>query len=178
MEWGEIPQRTRAGSYEVNVGLDYLETFLIGLFKDGLELNPDFQRGHVWTLSQKEQYIEYFLSGGESGKVLYFNKPSWQMEKETEYDDFVCVDGLQRVTAIREFLKGEVKAFGQFVKDFGLRIRLSVSIDSLRININNLQTKREVLEWYVQMNSGGTPHTTDEIKKVNQLIAIENKKVK
>lgn len=38
------------------------------------------------------------------------------------------------------------------------------------ININDLKTKKEVLQWYIQMNSGGTPHSPEEITRVEKLM--------
>ena len=35
---------------------------------------------------------------------------------------------------------------------------------------NNLKTKKEVLQWYIDMNTGGTLHTAEEIKRVKKLI--------
>ena len=36
-----------------------------------------------------------------------------------EYNDFVCVDGLQRITAAVRYMKGEIKVFGKYtVNDF------------------------------------------------------------
>lgn len=31
-------------------------------------------------------------------------------------------------------------------------------------------TKEEVLQWYVDMNTGGTPHTNEEIERVKKMI--------
>jgi uncharacterized protein with ParB-like and HNH nuclease domain len=138
-----------------------------------LELDPDFQRGHIWTEKQQTEFIEYFLSGGVSGRVIYFNKPSWQGQPIDDYDDFVCVDGLQRITAFKMFLSGEVKAFGQYRHEFGDDIRRCRAASNLRLNVNCLKTKKEVLQWYVQMNSGGTPHTKEEIEKVQRLLLKE-----
>ena len=36
--------------------------------------------------------------------------------------------------------------------------------------VNNLQTKKEELQWYVDMNAGGTPHTNAEIERVKKMI--------
>ena len=174
MKWNEIPIFIRNGNYEINVSLDYFEKFFSGLEKeDGLQLNPDFQRGHVWNQIQQEKFIEYLLMGGKSGMVIYLNSPSWQYTKKTDYDDFVCVDGLQRFTAIRRFLNNEIKAFNQLRDEFGKEIRRSISVDNLKVNINNLQTKKDVLKWYLQMNSGGTPHTDEEIYKVKSMLSEE-----
>lgn len=40
----------------------------------------------------------------------------------------------------------------------------------MKVNVNDLKTKREVLEWYVQMNAGGTPHSPEEIERVRRLM--------
>lgn len=44
----------------------------------------------------------------------------------------------------------------------------------IRVNINNLQTRKEVLQWYIEFNSGGTVHTKEEIDRVKELLAAES----
>ena len=83
------------------------------------------------------------------------------------YDDFVCVDGLQRITAVLRFLNNEIKAFGYYYNEYEDKLPFEVD---LLININNLKTEKEVLQWYVDLNEGGTPHTSEEIDKVKQMI--------
>ena len=136
--------------------------------EEGLQMNPDFQRGHVWTEEQQTAYIEYILRGGESGKAFYFNYPSRKISVNNGYNEFVCVDGLQRSTAIQRFINNEIKVFGQYYKDFGSKlIRMEYSMS---VYINDLQSEKEVLEWYVQMNAGGTPHTKEEIERVKKMM--------
>lgn len=83
------------------------------------------------------------------------------------YDDFVCVDGLQRITAVTKFLKNEIKVFDSYYKDFEDKIPLSVD---LIFNVNDLKSEKEVLQWYVDMNAGGTPHAIEEIERVKKMI--------
>ncbi len=173
MKFNEIPQFISSSGYEINMPLDFLENKIQEWIKDdyyNLQLNPDFQRGHVWTKDQQISFVEYYFRGGTSGRVLYFNKPSWNHEATTNYDDFVIVDGLQRLTALRRFLSEEIQIFGQYLKEFGQRIRMARSCNNLKLNINTLQTKAEILEWYLQMNTGGTVHTDQEITKVKKLL--------
>ena len=73
----EIPQFTRDGSYAIDCSLPFLKDWVADEQNEGLELNPDFQRGHVWTREQEIAYIEFLLRGGRTGRDLYFNKPSW-----------------------------------------------------------------------------------------------------
>lgn len=50
MRFRDIPQFISDGSYQVNVSWEYMMDWLDRLIKEeGLQLNPDFQRGHVWT---------------------------------------------------------------------------------------------------------------------------------
>ena len=65
------------------------------------------------------------------------------------------------------FLKNEIKVFDSYYKDFEDKIPLSVD---LIFNVNDLKTEKEVLQWYVDMNAGGTPHTTEEIDRVKEMM--------
>ena len=167
----DIPQLTRAGSCNTNIPLTHMlktisEWEQYEFYQ--LQLNPNFQRGHVWTEKQQMLFVEFLLRGGKSARVIYFNKPSWQMTKTVNgYDDFVCVDGLQRITAVTKFLKNEIKVFGSYYKDFEDKIPLSID---LIFNVNDLKTEKEVLQWYVDMNAGGTPHTSEEINRIKKMI--------
>ena len=141
--------------------------------EDGLELDPDFQRGHVWTEEQQVAWVEYFLRGGKSGRVIYLNAPWWNdfRKERYEYKDFVLVDGLQRASAFLKFFNNELEIFGgNKFEDFEDKFIMCKASDNLRVNINTLKTKKEVLTWYIQMNEGGTPHTAEEIGKVRDLL--------
>lgn len=170
MNWNEIPQFISTEScYHVNYGLvGYVKWIEEEQKELNLQLNPDFQRGHVWTEAQQQKYIEYILMGGKSGRTFYFNWPSSRICHELDYNDYVCVDGLQRTTAIQKFIHNELKVFGQFYKDFGKE--LGRTEYSLNIRVNDLQSKKDVLTWYVEMNEGGTPHSKDEIERVKNMI--------
>lgn len=175
MKYSDIPQFTRSGAYNVNVPFDYVKSEINHFIEDyGLQLNPDFQRGHVWTKEQQIAFVEFLLRGGKSSKVIYFNCPSWLGNPYvTSYNDFVVVDGLQRLTAVLAFMNDEIPAFGIYHKDYEGRVPLGVD---LIFNVNDLKTKAEVLQWYIEINSGGTPHTDQEIERVKQLLKEEQNK--
>lgn len=165
-----IPQFTHPGNYAVDYPLDSLCRWVQDEIDEmGLQLNPDFQRGHVWTEEQQRNYIEFLLRGGTSGRDLYFNYPSWNYHvADGAYNDYVCVDGLQRITAIQRFIGNKLKVFGSFYKEFTDSLRLSS--DVMRVHVNDLQTKQAVLTWYIEMNNGGTPHSKEEIARVQSML--------
>lgn len=172
-QFNAIPSFTRDGSWEVDMSPDYLlQNIQEHIDREGLDIDPDFQRAHVWTQSQQKAYIEFFLRRGRTARVIYLNKPSWYNAAKTDYDDFVLVDGKQRLKAWKDFYAGAFKVFGSYVHEFTDRIR---SVNTMKLNVNDLQTKAEVLQWYLDFNSGGTPHTDAELKRVRRLLQKEKK---
>lgn len=102
--------------------------------EEHLELCPEFQRGHVWTKEQQMAYIEFLLRGGKTGRDLYFNNPSQHHTvPEGAYNAFVCVDGLQRITAMRRFIHNEIPAFGSFFSEYTDNMRIIK--DTIRIHV-------------------------------------------
>ena len=173
MKFSEIPQFTRSGHYQVNTAWRYLEKTIDDYINElHLQLNPDFQRGHVWTREQQIEYVEFILRGGKSARTIYFNCPNWHIGYDPNAE-FVCVDGLQRLTAAFAFLHNEIPVFGHYYNEF--EDQLPFDIDFL-FNVNDLKTKAEVLQWYIEMNSGGTPHTSKEIERVKKLLEQEKQR--
>lgn len=161
------------GTWEVDVSLNNLQLMLdTWEERDGLDLNPDFQRGHVWTESQQISFMEAFLRGLRTARVIYFNSPAFGLKNDGKpidlSDEIVCVDGLQRLTAALRFLNNEIPVFGSYFSDFEDRPRETYSF---KFNVNCLKTRKELLEWYLQFNSGGTVHSEEELNRVRKLLA-------
>ena len=166
----DIPQFPKA-HYQVNVGLSHLEEHLDYWDRpeSPLILDPDFQRGHVWTKQQQSSFMEYFLKGGETGRNLYFNCSSWMSAFNTPV---YCVDGLQRITAALAFMHDEIKVFGRKMSEF--EDKLPINNYTFVVNMLKIRNKKELLSIYVDFNSGGTPHNPQELKRVAQMIKETN----
>lgn len=84
---------------------------------------------------------------------------------------FVLVDGLQRLTAVMRFLKGEITAFGYYYGEFEDKPH---DCDFI-LCINDLPTRALVLQWYLDLNSGGVVHTQEELDRARMLLSLEGK---
>ena len=172
MKFIDIPQFTDAGHYRTDVSFDDVPRFIARWEKEhSLEINPDFQRGHVWQTDQKIAFVEYALAGGRVQDFL-FNHPAW-MNFRKGRGHLVLVDGLQRLTAITDFLENKIPAYGHCFCDY--TDKLPYSRYSFSFRVNALKTRKEVLNWYIEINSGGTPHTVAELNKVRNLLVEEEK---
>lgn len=163
--FADIPQFTKSAPYSTSQPLDFLEDALRRYVRLGLNMDPDFQRAHVWTEQQQIAFVEYILRGGRSGLDVYFNHPGWMT---TYKGEFVLVDGKQRLEALRCFLSNKIKVFGYYRNEF--KDEMGLMNHSIRFNVNDLKTRKEVLTWYLEMNSGGTPHTNEELEKVRLML--------
>jgi hypothetical protein len=167
----DIPQFPSWGAYQIDVAWNQVEFHLGDLAKSlNVDLSPDFQRGHVWTREQQISFVEFVLSGGKSGRDILWNCPSWH-KPSNDKDTIVLVDGKQRLQAVREFMADRLPAFGSLHREFGGRLRGTMVRFSW--HVNDLPTKRDVLEWYLALNSGGTVHTDDELNRVRGMLNAE-----
>ncbi len=152
--------------YEVDVAWTSLErTIAYHVDDEHLDLSPDFQRGHVWTMDQRSAYVEYIMRGGEGGKLLSFNRSGWLSSRSN--GPYQIIDGLQRLTTARMFLRDEVVAFGQPLSKFIGRLRMHIGF---KWRVYELADRAAVLRYYLAMNAGGTPHSAEEIGRVRELL--------
>jgi len=168
MRFKDIPQFTGWGNYQVDIGIRYLLTALADYEKDyKLDMNPDFQRAHVWTEAQQIKFLEFFFKGGKTGRQILFNCPGFTHGR---MGCMVLVDGKQRLEAFRRFLTNEISIFGSLYSEFEDKIN---QMETMRFFVNDLKTRKEVLQWYLDLNAGGTVHTEGEIEKVRKLLVLE-----
>jgi hypothetical protein len=163
-DFQKVPQFTRGATYAVDVSWRYLREHLEHQIENGLDLDPDFQRGHVWGLAHQTAYIEFCLRGGNSAQNIYLNCPYWGSGGR---NDYVLVDGKQRLTAVLAFFEDKVPVFGDWVfREFTGVLRSP----SFKWHVNDLRTRSEVLQWYLDLNTGGVVHTSDEIERVRAML--------
>ncbi len=162
----ELDRLTPAPNYRINMSWGFLLDHLSRWEEVySLDIEPDFQRGHVWTEKQQISYIEYCLRGGAYSRDLMFNCFRFTTG---EAHDMVLVDGLQRLTAIKKFINNELKAFDYYLDDFEDKDIVLLREDVV-IHVNSLPGKKAVYKWYLELNSGGTPHTPVELSFVQEL---------
>lgn len=182
MRFIDIPKRVRQANYRINISWKFLEETLMDWEVRhkrscmlGLDMNPEFQRGHVWTEEQQVAYVEFKLSGGIGSNEILFNCTGWMDDFR---GPFVLVDGKQRIEAVTRFKRGDIRIFRNLDKRKGkpgfFYHEFSDDFGSLEpcfiFCVNNLESEKDVLKWYLEINTGGTPHTKEEIDKVKKML--------
>lgn len=133
-------------------------------------LSPDFQRHEVWKPEQKSNFIESVLRG--------LPLPPIYLKKNSE-SRYIIVDGLQRTSALRDFMNGRLRLSG--LEPEGKNVLKGATIDTLdnirkglRARIEDRQLFVYVMEPSVPMsvvydvfsriNTGGTQLSRQEIR--------------
>jgi hypothetical protein len=166
MKFADIPMFPRA-VYEIDLMWRSVESHVRDCEREGLDVDPDFQRAHVWSVEQQRAYIEYMLRGGEVARTVYVNAPDFNVNG---YVGATLVDGKQRLEAVRAFMRGGLLVFGgHAIGDFTDSPRIFAG--RLKWCVTALRSRADVLDLYLNINAGGTPHTEEEIARVRRLRA-------
>lgn len=146
----------------------------------GIDLAPDFQRGHVWSRAQQEAYVTALLRGAltKGLTTIQWNSPAFGHHFDADVAglhprQLVIVDGLQRLTAVRAFVAGVITVVDGLTCD---DLRASGYLDfghQLRFVVLALRTRADLLKYYLDLNTGGTVHSAAEIARVQSLLAQE-----
>lgn len=157
---------TRPTDYPIS----YLTPY--GVPDETWDLNPDYQRGPVWTDQQAELFLGHLISGAPVPPIYIQRFESLRLADTPPSE---VIDGQQRIRAIRRWLAHEIAA----QMDDGYRVWFR--------HLNEIEVRRlpdlhvlfvdlprvERLQLYIRLNSGGTVHTKAEIQRVCDLLAAE-----
>lgn len=171
MKFSDIKPFTRCSSYCVTVPWSHLERHIERAMEMNLDLDPDFQRAHVWTPEKQIRYVEYILRQGHSSRELWFNHTQWNGNPTK--GRYEIVDGKQRLQAARMFLANQIPAFGYHYEEYEDPLRFTVAY--FNWHVNDLKTREEVLQFYLDLNEGGVVHTEEELSRVRALLEAEKK---
>ena len=127
-------------------------------------ITPEFQRSNdKWSKSMQKRFIENILMGAKTELLLF---------KMSEFEDSKIIDGLQRTTAIIDFINGDIKPFDYSFDELKEHLR-SFPSHNLVIKIYTFDTWEEVGRFYIDMNENIT-HSSDDIKKAKDWFRSEH----
>lgn len=133
-----------------------------------LIIDPEFQRNRVWKPKQKSEFIE--------SVILNFPLPPWYLN-QTKEGKLIIVDGLQRTTALHEFVKDEFKLSGlealtklngsTFSELKKLPGDYQTRIEDKKLNIYVIKPSvpvKVVYDIFKRINTGGTRLERQEVR--------------
>jgi hypothetical protein len=136
---------------------------------------PPWQRPEVWSLAQKQKFIEGIFLGFGTGYYVV-NGANWDDVWQEGVQKTVALpmsgwllDGQQRITAIRDFVAGEFAIFdGIRYPDMSLgdRRKRFDNVVFPCVVIEYTGDEQKLLELYRRLNYGGTAHSAQDREQV------------
>lgn len=170
----------RSSKYHIDVRLTQVENHINSLIDDAkilggeLQLNPDFQRGHVWDEQKQIAFMENVLRKSAPVELKFncakFFESNKQINPNMNGGDIVCIDGLQRLTAIREFVADKFKVFGRYNASDLKQTPFDIGRYTFKFEMFDFDDKRDLLQFYIDLNSGGVVHSKEEIERVKSIL--------
>lgn len=139
-------------------GREYGDQFII----------PEYQRGLVWSETQKVNLIKTIMAGIPIGTFV-FARQAYNKEtlKKLPTRIYYLLDGQQRLNAIQGFIDDEFAVDGHFFKDLPyLDKRTFIDFHNFGSMIINEPTLEQELDFYFKLNFGGTAHTKEDLEKI------------
>jgi len=158
-----------------DVRFNYQQRDLISLInmmlrEYGIDLEPEYQRGNVWSKQQKYDLIDSIFKNIDIGKFAVIKRP-WGKNPNVPATPklYEMLDGKQRLTALFEYYTGRFKYRGKYFyelchKDKGHFKHYSVSYAE-----SSPLTKEQKYRYFLKLNTTGIPVDINHIKKVREL---------
>ena len=170
VEDDEENSQQESSSREINIDFDKysIYEYMRKVNRGDVQLNPDFQRNLVWRDEQKSMFIESVLMGLPLPPIFL---------KRLSDRKLIVVDGLQRTSALRDFMNDQFTLSGlttlselngcRFSEMDAVHDGYSARLEDRQMYIYIMQpsvSMSVVYDVFNRINTGGTQLTRQEIR--------------
>lgn len=149
----------------VNSDLDALLHTYYGM---GIDMNPDYQRGYVWTQEDKELLLDSVFKNIDIGKFVLVHLSDYEyLERGRSYE---ILDGKQRLSTLIEFYENRFPYKGKYYNDLSYKDKRT--FNRLTISVANVHEtdKKTVLKYFLMLNRTGRSMDKTHLEKVEQML--------
>lgn len=145
--------------------------------KHGIDLDPEYQRGNVWTQEQKVDLIDSIFKNIDIGKFTIIKRP-WGDDPTTPLTPklYEMLDGKQRLTAIWEFYCGRFQYKGKYFYELHPRDRSHFKNYSISYAETQPLTNEQKYRYFLKLNTTGTPISQEHLDRVYKMWLEEKEK--
>ena len=170
-----IPSEQRTSRFSTNedIRLSYtnvtVESLMSRHYHFGVNFEPPYQRGYVWTQKDRDLLLESIFMGADIGKFVFkkISEDEWLKNKAFSYE---IIDGKQRLLTILSFYENRWAYKGVFFNELsnGDRRRFLDAMTALA-EVRNA-TPSDTLRLFLRLNRGGRPVSNDVIEQARTLL--------
>lgn len=132
----------------------------------GIDLNPEYQRGNVWTLEDKVSLIDSIFNDIEIGRIVLMKRPSSGSRKHL----YEMIDGKQRLTTLIEFFEDRFAYNGLKYSELNYVNKHQFNSTHIALIETDELTHEQILEFFIRVNTSGRPVDPVHLEKVKSML--------
>ncbi len=168
-EWGKQEKLMNDDNTRINYMQQTIYSLLVRAYQAGVDMNPEYQREHVWSMEDKINLIESIMCNIDIGKFVFVERSNKESnEKGTGY--YEILDGKQRLSAILEFHQDRFSYKGKVFSTLHGRDRAHFDCFAVSVaELSNLSPEQR-LQTFVRLNTAGRIMDKEHLDKVKKMI--------
>jgi hypothetical protein len=161
-----ISQFSTSDSLQLTYSQRSMADIFSKMYHFGLDMNPDYQRGNVWTHDDKLNLISSIFDNVDIGKFVFI-----QLPYKADSPTYEVLDGKQRIIALCEFFENRFpwrrKCFSELCyRDQGHFEEYHISVATVRNEDVKLSDK---YLYFLRLNTGGKLQDPKHVERVRKL---------
>jgi hypothetical protein len=136
-----------------------VRTYIISF---GVDFNPSYQRGLVWSNEDEEKLIESIFARVDIGKFVFIHLG---YSSDIMYE---VLDGKQRLTTLYRYFTDEFKYKGYYYSELPLKYKHIFGGTAVAVAVTNKESLKEedILNYFLRLNTTGKPMDIEHLNKI------------
>lgn len=159
---------SRNNDVRINFINSSIESLLHKYYSFGVNMNPDYQRGYVWDLEDKQLLIDSIFNNIEIGKFAFIHLDDENWTKTGK--GYEILDGKQRLCAIVEFYENRFPYNGVYYNELSKKDR-NVFLNRMVAQGEVREADRKaILKYFIMLNRTGKVMDKKHLEKVEKML--------
>lgn len=134
----------------------------------GIDFDPDYQRGYVWTQEDKELLLDSIFKNIDIGKFVFIRLSDFEwMKRNFGYE---ILDGKQRLSTLIEFYENKLAYKGKYYNDLSDRDKWAFKNHIVSVAEVDETDKKTVLKYFLMLNRTGKAMEETHLKVVEDML--------
>lgn len=152
-----------------------IESLIHRCLSSGIDMNPEYQRGNVWTEEEKQAFLNSIFMHAEIGRFVIRSR---ECDANVDFDKFLyeIVDGKQRLSTIIDFYLNRLAYKGAYYNELSAKDRRCFLNTNISLADMDNATKEDALRVFLMVNQSGHPMDPAVLSNAKKLLEKRNKK--
>ena len=133
----------------------------------GINMDPEYQRGYVWTDADKESLLDSVFGNIDIGKFVLVRLEGEEYDKKKM--SYEILDGKQRLSTLVDFYENRFPYKGCYFNDLSLEDRYCFKNHHISLAEVDTSDKKTILRHFLMLNQTGRAMDKEHLAKIEKM---------